>query len=314
MKKIDKYPSGFTLVELLVVIAIIGILVGMLFPAVQAVRNAARRTSCQNNLRQIILACNNYEVSNGKFPKAADGNGGSLLLDLSTFLDQEYVYQRSVQNLVAPESWTDRYAEISTLPLDFLFCPATSETDRFANLPGQGKFTTHYHAIAGPLGFAVSTDGSKTYVYQELVPKPVGGSIGLDGLFSPDKSGKFSISRGTKDIRDGTTNTLAFGELSYPAARSDGSDAIRAGWAFGAQYNSAGVIDAIYSAKAFDHGINKSEVGDTNNLSFGSSHGGGALFAFADGSVKFLSQKVKLDIVKTLCSINRLEIPEQYLE
>jgi prepilin-type N-terminal cleavage/methylation domain-containing protein/prepilin-type processing-associated H-X9-DG protein len=313
----DRFRSGFTLVELLVVIAVIGILVGMLFPALQAVRNAARKTSCSNNLRQYILACQNYESSNDKFPKAADANGGSMLLELATYLDQEYLYQRAVADLEPPETIEDRLKELSDIPIPVLFCPSATELDRFANIPDQGKFTNHYLGIAGPIGFAVSTDGANTYVYNELSPVPAGGSLGLDGLFSPTKTGQYSAARGSKDIRDGASNTLAFGELSYPAATGTGSDTKRAGWAFGATYSTklsprARLIEESYSAKAFDHGINKFNQGDVNNLAFGSVHNGGAQFALADGSVKFINQRVQVDILKTLCSISRLETPEIY--
>ena len=308
---------GFTLVELLVVIAIIGILVGMLFPAVQAVRSSARQSSCLNNLRNIALAAHNFEATNQSFPKADDGEGGSLFLDLSSYLDQQFLYERSIEDLdtAAGETRADRLAELSNIPFETLFCPATPEQLHQANVANQGKFTTHYYAVAGPTDTAESSDGTRTYTYRELTPEPSGGQVSLNGLFSPDDEGRFRFARGLRDIRDGASNTIIFGEIGT-SPQVDSTTTDRGGWAFGATYQTGGSqsVQDIYVAKSISDNINRTEKTAVNELSFSSVHNGGVNFAFGDGSVRFVRDRVSLDILKTFASIDRLETPERLEE
>ncbi len=104
MSKLSKRfaRNGFTLVELLVVIAIIGILVALLLPAVQSAREAARRSQCQNNLKQIGMAIQNYQSTNGRLPPQYgwSGNGdsgswGTVFFHLLPYLEENNLYQTS---------------------------------------------------------------------------------------------------------------------------------------------------------------------------------------------------------------------------
>lgn len=306
---------AFTLVELLVVIAVIGILVSMLFPAVQAVRSAARRSSCLNNLRNVGLAAQNFEATNQSFPKADDGKGTSLFVELTSFLDQQYLYDRSMDDLDMGETREDRLKELSSIPFETLFCPAAPEQVQKANVSDHGEFTTHYYAVAGPIDTATSSDGTRTYTYKELSPEPSGGPVSLNGIFSPDKKGVFQYARGTRDIRDGASNTIMLGELSKSPDAS-GTVTDRGGWAFGATYETTGdkPVKELYVAKSISENINRDTKTDVNELAFGSNHNGGANFGFADGSVRFIRDKISLDVLKTVTSIDRLETPERLEE
>ena len=215
----------------------------------------------------------------------------------------------------AGETRADRLAELSNIPFETLFCPATTEQVHQANVANQGKFTTHYYAVAGPTDTAESSDGTRTYTYKELTPEPSGGQVSLNGLFSPDDEGRFSFSRGLRDIRDGASNTIIFGEI----ARSPQFDSIttdRGGWAFGATYQTGGSqsVQDIYVAKSISDNINRTEKTAVNELSFSSVHNGGVNFAFGDGSVRFVRDRISLDILKTFASIDRLETPERLEE
>ena len=306
---------AFTLVELLVVIAVIGILVSMLFPAVQAVRGAARQSSCLNNLRNVVMAVHNFESSNQSFPKADDGEGTSMFVELTPFLDQQYLYERSVDDLETGETLDDRLAELSSVPFETLFCPAAPEQFQKANVVGHGEFTTHYYAVAGPTDTATSSDGTRTYTYKELTPQPMGGPVALNGMFAPDKKGNFQYGRGLRDIRDGASNTTIVSEISQ-SPETSGTTTDRGGWAFGATYETTGdkPVKQLYVAKSISENINRNTKTDVNELAFGSDHNGGANFGFADGSVRFIRDKISLDVLKTVASIDRLETPERLEE
>lgn len=243
--------TGFTLVELLVVISIIGVLVGMLLPAVNAAREAARRIQCTNNLRQITIATNNYHSSHIKFPLGSgpfnlgDGSlstvGGSWLGALLPFLEQENVANQMLgvdSGVQTNDQLIDDCHNFAiNNPIEIFLCPSSTQIDEVANDPVRGGMTSHYVGSAGPSANTINSN------YPIFFPRTSGsGPIGLNGIFSP-----FSVDPATTppiysnrhaidftDIRDGSSNTIAFGENSG-TAKPDGSFMPhRAGWTFGA--------------------------------------------------------------------------------
>ena len=301
---------GFTLVELLVVIAIIGILVAMLFPALQAVRQSARKTKCSANLRQVVLATLTFETSRQQFPAGDDGRGGGYVIPLLSFLKQEYLHEEAERSLEAGETWRERMIELSELEVEPLICPAASPKSAETSFDDLGDFTTHYHGILGPLGEASTSDGDRQYSYDTLVgSESEGGPIGLQGFYSPNKQGKF-VGKKMADIRDGTSYTFGFGEISATADSENRDRIPRAGWAIGADYASNGRPEKVYGLKTVAHLINYSGEADLNVTPFSSNHPGGAQFALLDGAVRFVDENVSLDVFKFHCSINAVEKPE----
>ena len=298
------------------VIAIIAILIGLLLPAVQKVRDAAARVSCQNNLHQLALACHNYHDTNGYLPSgyvpdpAIDVSSGYLPLsfgpgsrDDSPFISMlPYVEQGNVYNLFKINPANPNIDQMvnwgvlgppPTGPAAYLIktyiCPAGYVTPLFpyesAEPWAQYSFAmTSYLANAGTRGYAFESN---------LPPK-------RDGVFYGNSKKRLTA------ITDGTSNTLLFGERTYWEHNANGQcNPNLADW--GAWGAASGII--------FDMGdITGSSWVPINTLcvgaitynqrvnAFGSDHGGriGANFAFADGSVHFLSNSTNLITLQQL--------------
>lgn len=298
--------GGFTLVEMLIVIAIIGILIAMLFPALQAVRQSARKTTCSANLRQIVLATLTLETNRQRFPKGDNGRGGSYLVELLPFLKQEFLHERAIADLEG-QTYAERLEELSELDVETFLCAASYSTDLKANVSEQGLFTTHYYGIAGPIGNGVSSDEEYEYEY-DSIDSSTAGPIGLQGIFSPNKFGVFK-ERTVRDVRDGTSYTFGVGEISG-FDNSELLDQIeRGGWAFGATYDGKRATE-LYGLKSVQFKMNSAE-GALNDQPFSSNHPNGAQFALLDGAVRFVDDRISLSILKAFCSIDEVERPEK---
>jgi prepilin-type N-terminal cleavage/methylation domain-containing protein/prepilin-type processing-associated H-X9-DG protein len=203
MKK-KNAPSGFTLVELLVVIAIIGILVGLLLPAVQAAREAARRMSCSNNMKQVVLAVHNYESAMKQLPPAwtqpaLSGDGWSIQARILPYLES-----------LALDSGIDFAAGYgdSTLSVDGQVLPISSFRVATYQCPSDPNDTQRLGSSGPehyPLNYAANL--GTWFVYDPGNFNRLGDEIVGQGAFTPAQTRKF------RDCLDGLSNTLAFAEV-----------------------------------------------------------------------------------------------------
>jgi len=316
--------SGFTLVELLVVIAIIGILIGMLLPAVQAVREAARRSECSNNEKQAALALINYESAHMNFPSGnvpANPNlsvtplegtwGHSFWVFALPFAEQHNLRDRYDLN---EQGWTGggggtkpNYLALVGLRIPFLICPS-SPLSEFPEVglsddqlqgstnsdPAAGGMKPCYTGISGSTAHATMTTNGRS-----------GSWLSQGGIFLNDSGIGFG------GITDGSSNTILVGEQSNwminssggnIEIRSDGNHgfnmgARRQGPTEGRIFNLTVLRPVGLSQRAPINIQNFDELeGAAGNIGANrpllSSHTGGVNVALADGSVHFISDSV----------------------
>lgn len=217
---------GFTLVELLVVIAIIGVLVGLLLPAIQAARESARRMSCQNNLKNIGLACLNYESTKGIMPPSSRNkttsslNGLSWTVGILPYIEQGSVDQEIESQIAKAEANSSNgeagaYALselVDSLRMDIYQCPSDGEAAG-GRSGSDIVAAANYCAVAGSYISRYSrANGSTPSCSVTSDDDCAGGStsgINTDGVIYPGSD------TGLRKVTDGTSNTYLIGERTY---------------------------------------------------------------------------------------------------
>ena len=314
------HSRGFTLIELLVVIAIIAILIGLLLPAVQKVREAAARMRCQNNLKQVGLGLHNYHQVYGTLPPGGhsvpnipNGYGHSFWILLLPYMEQENLYKKLDLNGTTDSNtglvYTGRNvangAALSDKFIPTYVCPS-SPLPKFVlvgSTPGLGVMATTYVGLNGAVDHpsTVNKDGE---------PYPHYGT----GLVSKG-GGLLSITaKKLTEISDGTSSTMAVAEQSDFCVSSTGgkvdcrsdfghSFAMGPGNAIeNRNWNLTSVRYKINDKTWENRGVNSTYYGQNRPLQ--SAHSGGISSVFFDGSVRFLADSMALQTLYNISNID----------
>jgi prepilin-type N-terminal cleavage/methylation domain-containing protein/prepilin-type processing-associated H-X9-DG protein len=311
-------PRGFTLIELLVVIAIIAVLIGLLLPAVQKVREAAARIKCANTLKQVGLALHNYHDANGVLPPACwkervpgSPSGANSVTAyywnfmLLPYLEQSALYA-SMPFVKNPNWGASPYIEGLRTPIPLLRCPSTSDPEiqdhPMSNQSGISVwYQTSYGVVSSGSIYNPLVPGSSahsTNAFQDGTAGGPNGPFGFQRLMSPLLDGPFVQNATIRltDIADGTSNTAGVGERYRPALDNPASgDNIQT-----FIYNSLGhpltnTRHPLFSGTTgMPFNLEIPPLDNRSNytlmwMGFRSRHSGGLNFGFMDGSVRFFT-------------------------
>lgn len=321
--------SAFTLVELLVVIAIIGVLVGLLLPAVQAAREAARRMSCSNNQKQVGLSLQNYHATFKRFPGIGHDSSSAYSV-LAQLLP--YAEQADLQDLIDFSSpiYSGSYFARSIHPnnekaagtqVPMFRCPSDPQDDRFTEFDCDGDAGQYYRGTN-----VVTCTGSGRDDSWDLRQK-------TDGLFYYGSQTRF------RDILDGTSNTVVFSETLLGNGLTSSTPPVQdhemVAW-IGHSFNTNPDVEALtqgpvwswYGYRGYSWILGKAYAStfstylppnpkhpDVTQLSYGwfaarSHHSGGVNVSLADGSVRFVTESVDLDLWRDAGSIADRRAPQ----
>lgn len=310
-----KNRSGFTLIELLVVIAIIAVLIALLLPAVQQAREAARRTQCKNNLKQIGLAFHNYHDNFNQFPpgwissyyQPAGGAGTEPSIWSWGAFILPYIDQAPLYNTVQPGTYRidqqlaagGAAATALSTKLPAFRCASDTGPDlnTFSSTSGSSAQATDFQTYT-----RLATNGSanvplatSNYVMVADVGDSLTPSV-IAATYGPPVGVGYNDSRvGLRDITDGASNTLVVGERAWQikglpigAGNALGFAPATSGSYSGSQCRSCvGAIGVAY------WGLNQTVVNPNHqSRGFSSNHVGGVQFVMGDGSVRFISENI----------------------
>ncbi|MBX9678207.1 MAG: DUF1559 domain-containing protein [Gemmataceae bacterium] len=303
--------KGFTLIELLVVIAIIAVLIGLLVPAVQKVRDSAARSQCQNNLKQIGIALHGYHDVKKFFPNNARPSATSTVRErwvvkILPYLEQANLFKNydNTQNWDAPVNLA-----YTSLPLPIFVCPSSPNPDRLDTNPDVvGGWASSKEIVS------IGDYGALYGVHNTFVANnpAVTLSTNLEGILT--KSGTVAIA----DVTDGTSNTIFVAESggrpflyrngvkvnsNYKAAGVNGGGWCRPAsdlWLIGTSKGGTAVGGpvTVNANNGFDHGgsyplaVGTPALGPDPSGAIYAFHSGGANILLSDGSVRFLDEQI----------------------